>query len=123
MPANLQQVAELAGQMRDAMLRVNIEEYLSLVRFEPGRIEARLLDGAPPSLAGELADRLGKWTGQRWVVALSRQPGEPPLAQTRREREAAELLRVQSHPALQTVLETFPEAKVKAIRPKKGSRQ
>jgi DNA polymerase-3 subunit gamma/tau len=92
------------------------------VRFEPGRLEIRPLDGAPRGLAGELADKLTKWTGRRWIVVVSSENGEPPLGQTRRGREAAEIASLKQHPALKAVLEAFPSAEISAVRPLRTER-
>jgi DNA polymerase-3 subunit gamma/tau len=119
-PGNLADVARLAGHHRDARLKVHLEEHVSLVRFEPGRIEINLLDGAPPGLAGELGEKLGRWTGRRWIVAVSREPGAPPIAAVRRQQAAAEIADIKTHPAVQTLLEVFPEAEIKEVRPLPG---
>jgi DNA polymerase-3 subunit gamma/tau len=121
-PKSFAEVADLAGEHRDAKLKVHLEEHVSLVRFEPGRIEVRLLDAAPRGLAGELADKLSKWTGQRWIVIVSGEPGAPPLGQERREREAAEVASLKQHPALKAVLDAFPSAEIKAVRPLRRAR-
>jgi DNA polymerase-3 subunit gamma/tau len=122
-PRNFIEVVELAGERRDAKLKVHLEEHVSLVRFEAGRLEIRLLDGAPQGLANELGEKLGKWTGRRWVVAVSREPGERPLGELRREREANELAELKAHPAVRAVLEAFPEAEVKNVRPLRRARE
>ena len=116
-PRSLEEVVELAGQMRDIKLKMLLEEHARLVRFEPGRVEINVEEGAPREFAGELADRLGKWTGRRWIVALSRETGERPIAVVRREKEAAEIARLKANPGLKAVLDAFPEASIKAVRP------
>ena len=65
----------------------------------------------------EIAEKLGKWTGRRWIVALSREQAQRPLGEVRREHEAAEVERIRQHPALKAVLDAFPEADIKAVRP------
>ncbi len=114
---SLEDIAALAGLKRDARLRIQVEDHVSLVSFQPGRLEVCLLDGAPKTLAGELADKLSKWTGTRWVVAVSQKVGQPPIGVVRRDREAADIARLKAHPSVQTVLETFPDAVVRAVRP------
>jgi DNA polymerase-3 subunit gamma/tau len=102
---------------RDARLKVHLEEHVRLVRFEPGRLEIHLIEGAPQGLANELSEKLAKWTGKRWVVAVSRELGEPPIGEVRRQREAAELAELTAHPAVQAILDVFPGAEVKAVHP------
>ncbi len=120
-PRGIEEVAELAGQMRDIKLKMMIEDYLCLVRFESGRIEINVAEGAPRELCGDLADKLTKWTGRRWIVSLAREAGERPIGVVRRERETAEIDRLKANPGLKAVLDAFPEASVKAVRPLKKS--
>ncbi len=119
-PRSFADVLSLVGANRDARLKVHLEENVSLVRFEPGRIELFLLADAPAGLAGELGEKLTRWTGQRWVIAIGRQMGEPPVGVVDREREAAEAAELKTHPAVRTLLEVFPEAELKQIRPLSG---
>jgi DNA polymerase-3 subunit gamma/tau len=121
-PKTFAEIVELAGKRRDAKLKVHLEEHVRLVRFEPGQLEVQLLDGAPRGLANELSEKLGQWTGQRWVVALSREQGERPLADVRREEEAAALAELKAHPAVRAVLDAFPGAEVQDVRPLRRSR-
>jgi DNA polymerase-3 subunit gamma/tau len=116
-PRNFAEVAELAGAHRDARLKFHLEEHVSLVRFEPGRLEVNVLAGAPANLLQELGDKLGRWTGRHWVVAQSREKGECTLAEVRREREAAEVAALREHPAVAALFETFPDAEIKEVRP------
>jgi DNA polymerase-3 subunit gamma/tau len=112
-------IVELVGARRDVRLKVHLENRVSLVKFDAaaGSIDIFLLDGAPPEIANELREKLNKWTGRRWVVVLSKAPGERPIGEVRREAEAAELERLKAHPAVQAVLQRFPDAKISEVRP------
>jgi DNA polymerase-3 subunit gamma/tau len=101
---------------------VHLEDHVSLVKFDAaaGSIDLYLLPGAPPQIANDLREKLIAWTQRRWVVLLSKEPGERPRGEVRREREAAELESLKSHPALKAVLAEFPDAKIAAVRPLLG---
>ena len=117
-PRSFLDVVELVGQKRDARLKVHLEESTSLVKFDPaGGIEIHLLPNAPPEMANELREKLNKWTGRRWMVAVSKARGERPLGEQRREREAAELEALKMHPAVAAVFEHFPDAKIASVKP------
>ncbi|HEX4572464.1 MAG TPA: DNA polymerase III subunit gamma/tau, partial [Dongiaceae bacterium] len=82
----------------------------------PGRIEFRPSPQAPANLANRLGARLTEWTGRRWVVSVSGEPGSPSLEQQAQaaidaEREAAE-----RHPLVQAALAAFPGSVVEAVR-------
>jgi DNA polymerase-3 subunit gamma/tau len=113
-------VVALAGERRDAKLKVHLEEHVSLVRFDAaaGAIDIFLLPGAPSEIANELREKLNRWTGRRsWVVVLSKAPGEPPIGKARREREAAEIAALKKHPVVAAVLDVFPDAEIASVRP------
>jgi DNA polymerase III subunit gamma/tau len=115
-------VVALAGERREAKLKVHLEEHVSLVRFDPlGNIELHLLAGAPKELANELREKLNAWTGKRWMVALSKAPGALAIGQAQRERAAAEIRDIQKHPAVAAVLQQFPDAQVTGVRPLPGT--
>ena len=111
------ELVEFVGARRDMALRLDLEDKVRLVRFEPPNIEINLTADASPALAGDLAAKLGKWTGTRWVVIISRETGAPPLGEVRRQRETAEREAVAKDPLLQRVLREFPGAEITGIRP------
>jgi DNA polymerase-3 subunit gamma/tau len=117
-------VVGLAGDRRDAKLKVLLEEQVSLVKYDgvAGAIDIFLLPGAAPDVANDLREKLNKWTGRRWIVALSKTPGEPPIGQVRREREAREIAALKRHPAVAAVLNAFPDAEVSPVRRKARER-
>jgi DNA polymerase-3 subunit gamma/tau len=117
-PRSFVEVVSLVAERRDAKLKVHLEEHVSLVKFDPqaGSIDLFLLPGAPAQIANELREKLIAWTQRRWVVLLSKEAGARPIGEVRREREAAELASLKTHPAVKAVLEEFPDAKIAEVR-------
>ncbi len=111
-------VVALIGRKRDARLKVHLEEHVSLVKFEaPASIELHLLANAPPEIANELREKLNRWTARRWTIAVSRRPGDLPLGEQQRQREAAEIEALKQHPSVRAVFEQFPDAKIASVKP------
>jgi DNA polymerase III subunit gamma/tau len=117
-PRSFDAVIALASERRDMMLKLQLEDRVSLVKFDhaAGSIDLFLLPGAPAQLANELREKLNAWTQRKWVVVLSKAAGERPRGEIRREREAAELEALKAHPAVKAVLDQFPDAKIAEIR-------
>ena len=111
-------VVALAGDRRDARLKIHLEDHVSLVKFDAasGAIDLFLLPGAPGEIANELREKLNAWTGRRWMVMLSKSRGLPTLGEVRRERDAAELAAIKAHPAVAAIFAEFPDAKIADIR-------
>lgn len=115
--ASLADIAALAGQKRDPLLKRALERDVRLVRFEPGRIELALEPGAARTVVQDLMRRLQEWTGDRWMVVVSNEPGAPTLKE-REDATAREQARdLHDHPLVKSVLATFPGAEVVAVRP------
>ncbi|MET0259375.1 MAG: DNA polymerase III subunit gamma/tau [Methylobacterium sp.] len=114
----LEDLVALADERRDITLKMALERDVHLVRFEEGRIEFRLAEGGRTTLATDLSRALEAWTGRRWLVALSKDPGAPTLAaaaietKENRHRDAA------SHPLVREVLARFPGAQIVNVRDK-----
>ena len=111
-PESFEALVELCRNKKEPVLASELANNVHLVRFEPGRLEFRPSERARSDLAGRVGKALQEWTGRRWIVTLSQEPGEPPLRE--RERAAEDELRQQvlQDPLVQAVLEIFPEAKL-----------
>jgi DNA polymerase-3 subunit gamma/tau len=84
--------------------------------LSPGSIEIALEPNAPAGLAGELARKLEAWTGERWMVSISNEAGEPTLRQQARAHRDSAFTEVRQHPVVKAVLEKFPGAEISDVR-------
>ena len=110
------QLVALAGDKRDLLTKSALESDVRLVRIEDGRLEVALERSAGRTLINDLSRKLEQWTGRRWTVIVSNEPGQPTLrsqneaARSQRERAA------ESDPRVKEVLARFPGAKVVEVR-------
>jgi DNA polymerase-3 subunit gamma/tau len=111
----------LAAEKRDLGLKSALERDVRLVRFEDGTLELALEPSARPALIGELAKKLGAWTGRRWMVAVSAEAGMPPLRVQAELRKAELKDGVRADPLVQAVLARFPGAEIVDVRAPAGS--
>jgi DNA polymerase-3 subunit gamma/tau len=86
-----------------------------LVRCEDGRLEIALEPTAAKSLVGELARKLSEWTGRRWMVAVSAEPGAPTVKAQNDARQAALTDSVRSVPLVLAVLARFPGSEIVGV--------
>ncbi len=115
-PESFAAIVTLLGERREAILQAHLKNNVHLVRFEPGRLEFRPDEHAPRNLANRLGALLSEWTGRRWVVAISSEPGEPTLAEQEAATDRRERAEVTAHPLVQAALAAFPGATIEAIR-------
>jgi DNA polymerase III subunit gamma/tau len=114
--ASFPELVALAAEKRDLQTKAALEADVRLVRIEDGRLEVALERSAARTLINDLSRKLEQWTGRRWTVIVSNEPGQPTLrsqneaARSQRERAA------ESDPRVQEVLARFPGAKVVEVR-------
>ena len=65
----------LPASKRDLQIKLALERDVRLVRCEDGKLEIALEPGAAKTLVNDLSRKLQQWTGQRWMVVVSREPG------------------------------------------------
>ncbi|MCE7998407.1 MAG: DNA polymerase III subunit gamma/tau [Rhodobiaceae bacterium] len=107
-------VIAYAKSQRDIRLAHLMESGLRLVHFEKGRIEVNVVHG-DNSVAGQLAEKLRQWTGERWLVSISKAEGAPTLRQQKETRRDELHLEVQGDPLVKAALDAFPGAKIKNV--------
>jgi len=115
-PADFRALVQLFAERREGTLYGHFHSNVHLVRLEPGLLELRPGPGAPQSLANRASVLLSEWTGRRWIVAISDQPGQKTLAEQDAEAANRALADARSHPLVRLVLETFPGAEITEVR-------
>ena len=111
----------LAAEKRDISLKSALERDVRLVRFEDGKLEIGLEASARKTLVGELSKKLSDWTGRRWMVAVSAEPGAPSLRAQADTRKAELKDDARSDPLVQAVLARFPGAEIVEVRAPPGA--
>ncbi len=106
----------LAGEKRDLLTKAALETDVRLVRFEDGRLEVSMERTAGRTLINDLSRKLEQWTGRRWAVIVSNEPGEPTLRQQKDEIRSELERAAEADPRVQEVLARFPGAKVVEVR-------
>lgn len=110
-PPTFEKLVALFKARREPLLAVQLERHVHLVRYDPqaARLEFRPTSGAAGDLAGRLGKCLEAWTGRRWGVLISNEPGDPTLFEQT-------LTGVRANPLVQAVLTAFPDATIGAVR-------
>ncbi|MGH6968272.1 MAG: DNA polymerase III subunit gamma/tau [Stellaceae bacterium] len=119
-PQSFLDVVRLFERQREPLLRSHLYGNVHLVHFEVGRIELRPTEAAPRDLPNRLGQLLTEWTGRRWIVSVSGEPGEATLREQDAARAAGLKSEAANHPLVRAVLEAFPGAKIEAVREKAG---
>ena len=111
LPESLGDIADLAGQHGDMILKKAIEHRARLVSLEGTRLVIALADDADDGLPLQLQRALVSWTSQPWDVELgSSTASEPTLREARDEA-------IRNHPLVKEALRVFDGAEITEVRP------
>jgi len=114
--AQFTELVALAAEKRDLTVKTALERDVRLVRMEDGRLEIALEQGSSRGIVQELSRKLSDWTGKRWMVIVSAEPGEPTLRDQAQARQAELEIGVRGDPLVQAVLNRFPGAQIVGVR-------
>lgn len=116
----LADIVAYAYKQGEMMFAYHLENNVSLVHFEYGKIEFYPLEKAPKTLANEMSEKLREWTGIMWGISIVNKPGgETLVAEAKRETEKIKK-NLSSHPFISAVIQAFPSSKIDSFRLQKG---
>lgn len=115
---SLADVVEYAMK-QNPLFAFHLQNFVSLTKFEQGKIEFYPLENAPKSLCADIQKNLSAWTGRPWLVSvLSEKKGQTLKQEADRKIEAAKT-QFESHPLTAKILELFPQATIENVRLRK----
>jgi DNA polymerase-3 subunit gamma/tau len=86
------------------------------VRIEDGRLELALEPSARKTLVNDLSRKISEWTGRRWMVVVSAEPGQPTVRSQIEAQQADLKTDARADPLVQAVLARFPGAEIVDVR-------
>ena len=114
-PTSWREIAALAEDRREPILSAWLRTEVRPIRVAAGAVEINCGRSPDSKMLALLQERLEQWTGERWMLALSEEGGEPTLdEQDRAVREAADQAAME-HPLVRQVLDAFPGARVRKV--------
>ena len=114
-PTSWREIAALAEDRREPILSAWLRTEVRPIRVAAGAVEINCGRSPDGKMLALLQERLEQWTGERWMLALSEEGGEPTLdEQDRAVREAADQAAME-HPLVRQVLDAFPGARVRKV--------
>jgi len=116
LPGGFEALIDMISDHASVLLGAHLAEDVSLVSFEPPRLQIRLTSRAPRDLPKQVQDAVLNLTGEQLAVVLSDADGDLPVAESRRIARQAEFEQAAKHPTVRAALQAFPSAKVQDVR-------
>ena len=114
-PKSLREIAALAEERREPILSAWLRTEVRPIRVAAGAVEINCGRSPDGKMLTLLQERLEQWTGERWMIALSEDGGEPTLDEQDRATQEAADRAAMDHPLVRQVLDAFPGARVRKV--------
>ena len=113
---NFQDLIDLANKEKEMELRFDLERNVRLVSFNNGKIDISFNEKLNKSFIKNLTEKLLAWTGDRWIISLSKNIGSKTVYEQEMEHKSNNLKAEQSNEIVKKLISTFSDAKLVEIK-------
>ena len=101
---------EICSQNKEMKLKYELEKHVNLVSFEKNRIEISFNNQLDKNFVKDLSLKLFEWTGERWIITLSKTKGEISIKEKEKNKKIELLNKSKDTELYRNVLEKFSDA-------------
>ena len=107
---SLEDLISFCSKKKEIKLKYELEKNVNLVKFEKNRIEISFNESLDKNFVKDLSLKLFEWTGQRWIITLSKIKGEISIKQKKQNKKTKSIDNAKNSKIYKLVLEKFPDA-------------
>ena len=101
-----------ANKEKEVELKYDLERNVKLVSFAPGKISISFNEKLNKNFIKILTEKLLKWTGERWIISLSKQQGEETVYEKNISKKKDKLAEEMNSEVVKDFQSAFPDAKL-----------
>jgi len=109
---NFQDLIDLANKEKEVELKFDLERNVKLVSFNKGKIDISFNEKLNQSFIKNLTEKLLLWTGERWIISLSKNSNAKSLYEQNMEKKSFKFKEFEESDLAKQIKETFPDAEL-----------
>ena len=106
---------QIATREKEVELKYDLERNVNLVSFASGKISITFNEKLNKNFIKNLTERLLKWTGERWIITLSKDEGEKTFYEKNVEDKKNKLEKEMNCDLVKDFVSAFPDAKLISV--------
>ena len=110
--SSFQDLIDLANKEKEVELRFDLERNVKLVSFDRGKINISFNEKLNKNFIKNLTEKLLLWTGERWIISLSKNNEAKSIYEQNMENKSSKLVQFEKSETAKLVQSTFPDAKL-----------
>ena len=112
------QLLKICNEKKEIKLKYELEKNVNLVHFENNRIEISFNDNLDKNFIKDLSLKLFEWTGDRWIITLSKSKGELSIKDKQKNIKIKNISSAKQSKLYKNLIEKFPDADLIDVNPK-----
>ena len=113
---SFEELIALTEKNKESELKYDLERNVKLVKFENGKIDINFNENLNKNFIKNLSRRLFEWTGQRWLITLSKEEGSETLYQKKIDEKEKLLSGEKQKEIYKEMKKIFPDAELMEVK-------
>ncbi len=109
---NFQDLIDQANKEKEVELKFDLERNVKLVSFNKGKIDISFNEKLNQSFIKNLTEKLLLWTGERWIISLSKNNDAKSVYEQNMEKKSSKLKEFEKSDLAKEIHEAFPDAEL-----------
>ena len=107
---NFEDLINVANKNREVELKYDLVRNVKLVSFKKGKIDISFNEQLNKNFIKNLTEKLLIWTGERWIISLSKSEGLKTIYEKKKEDKSAGITKEKNSDLAKKLLSAFPDA-------------
>ncbi len=109
---SFQDLIEKANKEKEVELKFDLERNVKLVSFNKGKIDISFNEKLNQNFIKNLTEKLLLWTGERWIISLSKNNDVKSIYEQNMEKKSSQLEKFEKSNLAVKIKEAFPDSKL-----------
>jgi len=110
--STFQDLIDQANKDKEVELKYDLERNVKLVSFNKGKIDISFNEKLNKTFIKNLTEKLFHWTGERWIISLSKNNDIKSIYEKNMEQKSLRLNKFKETQTANEILNAFPDAKL-----------
>ena len=113
---SISELIEICSQKKEIELKFELENNVNLVSFKSNNIEISFNENLDKNFIKNLSSKLLAWTGQRWIITLSKKEGYKSVNEIELQKEKKNIKQLEQNNSFKKMLKFFPDVEILKVK-------
>ena len=112
---SFEKLVEITNINKEIELKFDLERNVRVVKFENGKIDISFNEKLSKNFVRSLTEKLKLWTGERWIISLSKELGKSTIFENKETFKKNLLQEALESEVYKKIKESFPDAELSDV--------